>query len=177
MSLAVAPSESTLNDCVRYVKRLPASEPVGPGVAAICAAVWPLSVAASVAGPGVAAIAAAVRPCSLCAFAATFALSAVSARLASGSGVLRPTRTGERDEEREHGDDKRRRHTEPPETEPTHLVLLSFVSRHRYDTLAQMAQTEPLAGTLLPLSAKILMNQPVPSGIGRSAMMSARPSA
>ena len=57
VSLAVAPWESTLNDCVRYEKRLADSELVGPGVAAICAAVWPFSVAASVAGPGVAAIA------------------------------------------------------------------------------------------------------------------------
>jgi hypothetical protein len=56
---------STLQPTDLIVSRPLGIELAGPGVAAIAAAVWPFSVAASVAGPGVAAIAAAVRPCSL----------------------------------------------------------------------------------------------------------------
>ncbi len=91
--------------------------------------------------------------------------------------LLSVARAAKGNEQRDHRDDERGSEANPPESEPTHSVLLSFMNGHRYDTLAQIAQTEPFAGTVSPLNAKMLMNQPEPSGIGRSAMISARPTA
>src|SRR5262245_34698693 len=84
----VLPSFWMLQPIERMVNRLVGSELAGPGVAAIWAAVWPFSVAASVAGPGMAATWPAVWPFSFWAFlatSATLALLADPAFLANGT--------------------------------------------------------------------------------------------